>query len=117
MAKGGVDILIGTHRLLQKDVQFRDLGLVVVDEEHRFGVRHKERLKQLRTEQKSGVATDTRVLSRVPDGGGRAAAVSLPRDIRVRGEDVLEEGGYRRALLRGAGLPAAVAGAVPFELR
>ncbi|MBM4038606.1 MAG: transcription-repair coupling factor [Planctomycetes bacterium] len=47
-AEGGVDILIGTHRLLSGDVQFRDLGLVVVDEEQRFGVEHKERLKQLR---------------------------------------------------------------------
>ncbi len=48
LAKGLVDIVIGTHRLLQKDVQFKDLGLVVVDEEHRFGVVHKERLKKLR---------------------------------------------------------------------
>jgi transcription-repair coupling factor (superfamily II helicase) len=46
--EGKVDIVIGTHRLLQKDVVFRDLGLVVVDEEHRFGVLHKERLKQLK---------------------------------------------------------------------
>ena len=45
---GTVDIVIGTHRLLQKDVSFRDLGLLVVDEEHRFGVAAKERLKQLR---------------------------------------------------------------------
>ena len=47
-AKGSVDIVIGTHRLLQKDVEFKDLGLVIVDEEHRFGVAHKERLKKLR---------------------------------------------------------------------
>ncbi|MBC8103578.1 MAG: transcription-repair coupling factor, partial [Cytophagales bacterium] len=46
--QGAVDILIGTHRLLSKDVEFKDLGLVVVDEEQRFGVTHKERLKQLR---------------------------------------------------------------------
>jgi transcription-repair coupling factor (superfamily II helicase) len=46
--QGRVDIVIGTHRLLQKDVEFRDLGLVIVDEEHRFGVVHKERLKKLR---------------------------------------------------------------------
>ena len=45
---GEVDILIGTHRILSKDLQFRDLGLVVVDEEQRFGVAHKERLKQLK---------------------------------------------------------------------
>ena len=48
LAEGKVDIAIGTHRLLSKDVAFRDLGLVIVDEEQRFGVRHKERLKQLK---------------------------------------------------------------------
>ncbi|MGQ9682972.1 MAG: transcription-repair coupling factor [Anaerolineae bacterium] len=47
---GKVDIVIGTHRLLQRDVAFRDLGLVIVDEEQRFGVGHKERLKRLRRE-------------------------------------------------------------------
>jgi transcription-repair coupling factor (superfamily II helicase) len=47
-AQGKVDVVIGTHRLLQKDVEFKDLGLVIVDEEHRFGVVHKERLKKLR---------------------------------------------------------------------
>jgi transcription-repair coupling factor (superfamily II helicase) len=49
-AAGKVDVVIGTHRLLQDDVKFRNLGLIVVDEEHRFGVRHKERLKALRAE-------------------------------------------------------------------
>jgi len=49
-AAGGVDIVIGTHRLLQRDVTFKDLGLVVIDEEQRFGVAHKERLKQMRAE-------------------------------------------------------------------
>ena len=48
VADGKVDVLIGTHRLLSKDVEFRDLGLLIVDEEQRFGVRHKERLKQIR---------------------------------------------------------------------
>ena len=48
VAAGKVDVLIGTHRLLSKDVVFSDLGLLIVDEEQRFGVRHKERLKQLR---------------------------------------------------------------------
>ena len=47
-AKGEVDILIGTHRIISKDVKFPDLGLVVIDEEQRFGVTHKERLKQMR---------------------------------------------------------------------
>ncbi len=50
LAFGKVDIIIGTHRLLQKDVVFFNLGLMIVDEEQRFGVVHKERLKQLRTE-------------------------------------------------------------------
>ncbi len=48
LKEGQVDILIGTHRILQKDIEFSDLGLVIIDEEHRFGVRHKEELKQLR---------------------------------------------------------------------
>jgi transcription-repair coupling factor (superfamily II helicase) len=50
IASGEVDIAIGTHRLLGKDVQFKDLGLVVIDEEQRFGVSHKERLKQMKAE-------------------------------------------------------------------
>jgi transcription-repair coupling factor (superfamily II helicase) len=50
LAAGGVDIVVGTHRLLQKDVAFKNLGLVVIDEEQRFGVTHKERLKQMRSE-------------------------------------------------------------------
>ena len=50
LASGKVDIVVGTHRLLQPGVKFKDLGLVIVDEEHRFGVRDKERLKALRAE-------------------------------------------------------------------
>src|SRR5256885_840140 len=57
---GKVDILIGTHRLLSKDVKFTDLGLLIVDEEQRFGVRHKERLKQMRKE------VDVLVMSATP---------------------------------------------------
>lgn len=49
MADGSVDIVIGTHRLLQEDVIFKDLGLIIVDEEHRFGVSHKENLRKLQT--------------------------------------------------------------------
>jgi transcription-repair coupling factor (superfamily II helicase) len=48
LAAGEIDILIGTHRLISKDIKFNDLGLVVIDEEQRFGVTHKERLKQMR---------------------------------------------------------------------
>lgn len=49
LKKGRVDIVVGTHRVVQKDVEFKDLGLVIIDEEQRFGVAHKERFKQLRT--------------------------------------------------------------------
>ncbi|MBQ7400501.1 MAG: DEAD/DEAH box helicase, partial [Lentisphaeria bacterium] len=48
LREGSLDIVIGTHRLVQEDVRFRDLGLIVIDEEQRFGVQHKERLKRLR---------------------------------------------------------------------
>ena len=50
LRSGRIDIVIGTHRLVSKDVQFRNLGLVIIDEEQRFGVSHKERLKKMRTE-------------------------------------------------------------------
>ncbi len=45
---GSVDVVVGTHRILSKDVEFKDLGLLIVDEEQRFGVKHKEKLKQLK---------------------------------------------------------------------
>ncbi len=48
LAAGKIDIVIGTHKLLQDDIQFKNLGLVIIDEEHRFGVRHKEQMKKLR---------------------------------------------------------------------
>ena len=60
LADGTVDVVIGTHRLLSEDVVFKSLGLIVVDEEHRFGVKHKERLKQLRLE------TDVLTLTATP---------------------------------------------------
>ena len=50
LANGKVDIVVGTHKLLQKSVKYHDLGLIIVDEEHRFGVRHKEHVKSLRAE-------------------------------------------------------------------
>lgn len=50
LARGQIDIIIGTHRLLSNDVKFKDLGLLIIDEEQRFGVTHKEKLKQMRTE-------------------------------------------------------------------
>jgi transcription-repair coupling factor (superfamily II helicase) len=60
MARGEVDIVIGTHRLLSRDVTFHDFGLLIVDEEHRFGVRHKERLKALK------LAVDVLTLTATP---------------------------------------------------
>ena len=48
IAKGQTDVAVGTHRLLSKDIKFKDLGLIIIDEEQRFGVRHKEKLKELR---------------------------------------------------------------------
>jgi transcription-repair coupling factor (superfamily II helicase) len=60
LATGRIDIVIGTHRLLSPDVVFHDLGLIVVDEEHRFGVEHKERLKKLR------LAVDVLTLTATP---------------------------------------------------
>lgn len=60
LKKGSVDIVIGTHRLLQKDIAFKELGLLIIDEEHRFGVKHKEKLKQLR------VSVDTLTLTATP---------------------------------------------------
>jgi transcription-repair coupling factor (superfamily II helicase) len=60
LENGEVDVVIGTHRLLSKDVVFKDLGLLIVDEEHRFGVKHKERLKQLR------LAVDVLTLTATP---------------------------------------------------
>ena len=48
LKKGQVDIVIGTHRVLSKDVKFKDLGLLIIDEEQRFGVAHKEKIKQMK---------------------------------------------------------------------
>ncbi|NSW86396.1 MAG: transcription-repair coupling factor [Syntrophobacteraceae bacterium] len=60
LRKGSIDIVIGTHRLLQKDVGFKDLGLLIIDEEHRFGVKHKEKLKEFR------VSVDVLTLTATP---------------------------------------------------
>jgi transcription-repair coupling factor (superfamily II helicase) len=77
LAAGSVDIVIGTHRLLSKDVAFKDLGLVVVDEEQRFGVAAKERLKQLRS------AVDVLTLSATPIPRTLNLALAGIRDMSV----------------------------------
>jgi transcription-repair coupling factor (superfamily II helicase) len=77
IASGEVDVVIGTHRLLQNDVRFHRLGLLVIDEEHRFGVRHKERLKQMRTE------VDVLSMTATPIPRTLHMALSGVRDISV----------------------------------
>ena len=76
-ASGQVDIIVGTHRALSKDVRWKDLGLLVIDEEQRFGVRHKERVKQLRAE------VDVLSLSATPIPRTLSFALSGLRDISV----------------------------------
>ena len=75
--RGLVDVVIGTHRLLQKDVDFKSLGLVVIDEEQRFGVAHKERFKQLRSE------VDILTLSATPIPRTLCMAMAGIRDISI----------------------------------
>ncbi len=79
LADGKVDIVIGTHRLLQDDVQFKRLGLVIIDEEHRFGVRQKERLKKLRSE------VDILTLTATPVPRTLNQALSGLRDVSLIG--------------------------------
>jgi transcription-repair coupling factor (superfamily II helicase) len=76
-ASGAVDVVIGTHRLLQKDVVFRNLGLVIIDEEQWFGVRHKERLKQLRTQ------VDVLTLTATPIPRTLQMAMANVRDLSI----------------------------------
>ena len=80
LKKGEVDIIIGTHRILSKDVQFKDLGLLVIDEEQRFGVTHKEKIKQMK------VNVDVLTLTATPIP--RTLHMSL---IGIRDMSVLEE--------------------------
>ncbi len=75
LQEGSIDILIGTHRMLSSDVQFKDLGLLIIDEEQRFGVTHKETLKQMRTE------VDVLTLTATPIPRTLYMALSGVRDI------------------------------------
>ena len=77
LAEGTVDIVVGTHKLLGDQVKFKDLGLVIVDEEHRFGVRHKERLKALRAE------VDLLTLTATPIPRTLNMAMSGMRDLSI----------------------------------
>ncbi|WP_313575318.1 transcription-repair coupling factor, partial [Pseudescherichia sp.] len=76
-AEGKVDILIGTHKLLQNDLKWRDLGLLIVDEEHRFGVRHKERIKAMRAD------VDILTLTATPIPRTLNMAMSGMRDLSI----------------------------------
>ena len=75
--EGKIDILIGTHKLLQTDVHWRDLGLLIVDEEHRFGVRHKERIKAMRSD------VDILTLTATPIPRTLNMAMSGMRDLSI----------------------------------
>jgi transcription-repair coupling factor (superfamily II helicase) len=77
LATGECDVVVGTHRMLQKDIAFKDLGLVVIDEEHRFGVGHKEKLKQLR------VMVDVLTMSATPIPRTLHMALSGARDMSL----------------------------------
>lgn len=77
MASGAVDVVIATHRLLSKDIQFHDLGLLIIDEEHRFGVAQKEKLKQLKTQ------VDVLSLSATPIPRSLHMAMTGLRDLSV----------------------------------
>ena len=77
LALGDVDIVVGTHRLLQADVQFKDLGLIIIDEEQRFGVTHKEFFKKMRTE------VDVLTLTATPIPRTLYQALTGVRDISV----------------------------------
>ncbi|MCR5085165.1 MAG: transcription-repair coupling factor, partial [Succinivibrionaceae bacterium] len=86
LAEGKIDIIIGTHRLLSKTVRFQNLGLIIVDEEHRFGVRQKERLKELRAEVDLLTLTATpipRTLNMAMEGMRELSIIATPPEHRL----------------------------------
>lgn len=111
LIQGDVDIVIGTHRLLQPDVLFKDLGLVIIDEEQRFGVRHKEALKQLRKEVDVLTMTATpipRTLYMAITGLRDMSSIDTPPEDRLpvwtyvaQWDDSLVQRAIRRELARG----------------
>ncbi|HEX9117404.1 MAG TPA: transcription-repair coupling factor [Anaerolineae bacterium] len=106
LADGSIDLVIGTHRLLSKDVTFKDLGLLIVDEEQRFGVTHKERLKQLRTEVDVLTLTATpipRTLYMSLTGARDLSTIDTPPEDRLPIKTILAEWDdslIRQAILR-----------------
>ncbi|MDU8925126.1 transcription-repair coupling factor [Pasteurellaceae bacterium LIM206] len=106
VADGKVDILIGTHKLLQSDVKFGDLGLLIIDEEHRFGVRQKEKIKQLRANIDILTLTATpipRTLNMAMNGIRDLSIISTPPARRLTIKTFVrqtEDGLIREAVLR-----------------
>ncbi len=106
LGRGSVDMVIGTHRLLSADVRFKDLGLVIIDEEQRFGVAHKERLKQLRREVDVLTLTATpipRTLSLALSGARDMSIIDTPPEERLPVRTYVSEHDdalIRRAILR-----------------
>ncbi|MFN7094555.1 MAG: helicase-related protein, partial [Burkholderiales bacterium] len=104
--EGKVDILIGTHRLIQNDIQFANLGLVIVDEEHRFGVKQKEKLKQMRANVDFLAMTATpipRTLSMALDGLRDFSIIATPPKRRLAVNTLIvpeEDQTIREAILR-----------------
>ncbi|WP_230660114.1 transcription-repair coupling factor [Psychrobacter sp. I-STPA10] len=111
LAEGKVDIVIGTHKLLQKDVKFANLGLMIIDEEHRFGVRHKERIKAIQSDVDSLSMTATpipRTLNMALSGMRDMSIIATPPARRLaiktfvmQKTNVLMKEAILRELLRG----------------
>ncbi|CAG0997970.1 partial Transcription-repair-coupling factor, partial [Gammaproteobacteria bacterium] len=106
LREGHIDIIIGTHRLIQKDVEFKNLGLVILDEEHRFGVRQKEQLKALRAEVDVLTLTATpipRTLSMAMEGLREFSVIATPPQKRLSIKTFVanySEGVIREAVMR-----------------
>lgn len=106
LAAGKVDLVVGTHQLLQQDIRFKNLGLVIVDEEHRFGVRHKERLKQMRAECDLLTLTATpipRTLNMALAGMRDISIIATPPDKRLSVQTFVQQkspGLIKEAILR-----------------
>ena len=103
LASGAVDIVIGTHRLIQKDIRFKKLGLVIIDEEQRFGVQQKERLKQLRAEVDLLTLTATpipRTLNMAMSGIRDLSIIATPPARRMAVKTLISE--WDRSIMREA---------------
>src|SRR5699024_8730941 len=111
MENGSLDIIVGTHRLLQKDIRFKHLGLLIIDEEHRFGVRHKERIMKLRAQVDLLTLTATpipRTLNMSLSGLRDLSIIATPPESRLaiqtfvaRSDNALVQEACRREMRRG----------------